>query len=310
MFQLKAKRLHKTFSSAKMMTGSTSSLEEDVISTLQPSHAVENGTDKDNELREVTVDKTDGAEKELDSAQATVEEDKVEPVTETRNEEKNKRTGKKKGKKGQNEKKASETQPLLSNEKDDEDRNALRSVVVDSAEDAVANEVNDEDEIEPVVESQYGATDVREKKGKKGKSGQKVVADALKTDMAAERTFFKWLWTGLHTGAIGSFIFVTFDGNREDPMRMVVVGFSWIVALALVLYGTFAYYRRRRALKMGRLEEIPEWSREHSPLIVVVALVLVVGLALGYALYTGGGKLEGGGANIGGGGYVVAGGGR
>lgn len=170
----------------------------------------------------------------------------------------------------------------------------------------VVNGDEEADEITPVVrdvkENGYGATDTaggaggggKKDKGKKGKSGDKKVADALKTDMAAERTFFKWLWTGLHTGAIGSFIFVTFDGNKEDPMRVVVVGFSWMVALGLVLYGTFAYYRRRRALRMGRLEEIPEWTREHSPLVVVLALVSVVGVALGYALLGGDGVAAGG----------------
>lgn len=291
------------------MTGSTSSL-EDLIDVPPPSHTVEDGANTNKELNEVRIDSTDGAKETPDSAQATVGEDEVEPVVKTTNKEKNKGTGKKKGKKGQNGNEASETEPLLKIQKDDGDGNALRSVVVDSAGAAMKGDMNDEDEIEPVVESQYAATDIKEKKGKKGKGGQKLVADALKTDMAAERTFFKWLWTGLHTGAIGSFIFVTFDGNKGDPMRMVVVGFSWVVALALVLYGTFAYYGRRRALKTGRLEEIPEWSREHSPLIVVVALVLVVGFALGYALYSGDGKLEGNGGNVGGGGYVVAGGGR
>eukprot|EP00177_Eucheuma_denticulatum_P001326 GFKZ01002406.1.p1 GENE.GFKZ01002406.1~~GFKZ01002406.1.p1 ORF type:complete len:250 (+),score=46.61 GFKZ01002406.1:539-1288(+) len=174
----------------------------------------------------------------------------------------------------------------------------------------VANGDEEADEITPVVRdvqpNGYGATDSvasaggggKKDKGKKdkGKSGEKKVADALKTDMAAERTFFKWLWTGLHTGAIGSFIFVTFDGNKEDPMRLVVVGFSWMVALGLVLYGTFAYYRRRRALRRGSLEEIPEWTREHSPLVVVLALVSVVGVALGYAVLGGDAVAAGGNA--------------
>lgn len=160
----------------------------------------------------------------------------------------------------------------------------LSAVVVDSG------AVDEIDEITPAP-STYGATDPvdsdkkkdKDGKKKKDKSGQKAVADALKTDMAAERTFFKWLWTGLHTGAIGSFIFIAFDGDKEDPMRLVVVGFSWVVALALVLYGTFAYYRRRHALRTGDIAVIPTFTREHSPLIVVVALSLVVGTALLYA---------------------------
>lgn len=288
------------------MTGSTSSLEEDVIATIQAQNTDEDGADKKEEDTVKEADTADGLENGQNSEQA-VEEEEIQPVAPDQNEEKIKRPGKKKGKKGKDGKQGSESEPLLGD--GDGDENAMRAVVVDSGCGAMQNGVQDEDEIEPVVESQYGATDVKEKKGKKGKNGQKVVADALKTDMAAERTFFKWLWTGLHTGAIGSFIFITFDGNKEDPMRMVVVGFSWIVALALVLYGTFAYYRRRRALRTGRLEDIPEWSREHSPLIVVLALALVVGVALGYALYSGDSRAVGSGGNFGGG-YVVGGGRR
>lgn len=166
----------------------------------------------------------------------------------------------------------------------DANNTELSSVVVHTG---IGNEV---DEITPAG-SKYGAIDPsdnekkkdKDGKKKKDKSGQKAVADALKTDMAAERTFFKWLWTGLHTGAIGSFIFITFDGDKEDPMRLVVVGFSWLVALMLVLYGTVAYYRRRHALRTGDIGVIPTFQREHSPLVVVVALGLVVGTALVYA---------------------------
>lgn len=161
---------------------------------------------------------------------------------------------------------------------------------------SVAVEVPPTDDVNPPVEingvQDYGAVaksekEEKQKKPKKDKSGRKGVSDELKTDMAAERTFFKWLWTGLHTGAIGSFIFITFDSNKEDPMRIVVVGFAWLVAFLLVLYGTYAYYRRRHALRTGNIDVIPSFTREHSPLVVVVALALVVGAALSYALWGG-----------------------
>lgn len=177
--------------------------------------------------------------------------------------------------------------------------------------DAELENSNIVDEITPMlpvaVSSGYGAADPsphgnvddeinnnntgNKKEKKKGKDDKKddkkatkAVSDALKTDMAAERTFFKWLWTGLHTGAIGSFIFVTFDTDKNDPKRLLVVGFSWLVALCLVLYGTFVYYRRRRALRSGEIEEIPEFTREHSPLVVVLSLLLVIGVSSVYAL--------------------------
>jgi uncharacterized membrane protein YidH (DUF202 family) len=121
----------------------------------------------------------------------------------------------------------------------------------------------------------------------KGKSGQKLVADALKTDMAAERTFFKWLWTGLHVGAIGTFIFVTFDNDEQDPYRFAVVFFAWAVAFGLVLYGLFAYSRRRAALREGRMEVLPWITREYGPCIVVAAVALVVFSGLAYALFSG-----------------------
>jgi uncharacterized membrane protein YidH (DUF202 family) len=121
----------------------------------------------------------------------------------------------------------------------------------------------------------------------KGKTGQKLVADALKTDMAAERTFFKWLWTGLHVGAIGTFIFVTFDTNKEDPYRLLVVSFAWSVAFGLVLYGLFTYNRRREALRQGRMEVLPWITREYGPCIVVAAVALVVCSGLAYAVFSG-----------------------
>lgn len=126
-----------------------------------------------------------------------------------------------------------------------------------------------------------------EPKKKKEKSGQKLVADALKIDMAAERTFFKWLWTGLHTGAIGTFIFVTFDDDASSTARFYVVGFAWTVAFALVLFGLFSYNRRRRALRLGQMDEIPLLARDYGPYIVVSALLAVVLSGFGYALWSG-----------------------
>lgn len=175
--------------------------------------------------------------------------------------------------------------PLLSDADDEITPLALTSVaVVDSQTDVNESGENKKEK----KKLDYGAVDKPKKK--KEKSPQKQVADVLKTDMAAERTFFKWLWTGLHTGAIGSFIFVTFDIDKGDPMRVVVVGFSWFIALLLVLYGTFAYYRRRHALRTGNLDHVPSFTREHSPLVVVSALLLVVGVTMTYAMMQDGRK--------------------
>ncbi|CAN8072511.1 unnamed protein product [Agarophyton chilense] len=172
--------------------------------------------------------------------------------------------------------------PIIS-DLDDEITPILSSVRVDGG------QPGEDDENETSEgKKDYGSVEKPKKKKGKQKSPQKQVADLLKTDMAAERTFFKWLWTGLHTGAIGSFIFVMFDIDKKDPLRIVVVGFSWIIALLLVLYGTFAYYKRRHALRTGEIEHVPAFTREHSPLVVVTALLLVVGVTMAYALVRGG----------------------
>lgn len=129
---------------------------------------------------------------------------------------------------------------------------------------------------------------------KKGKSGHKFVSEAVKTDMAAERTFFKWLWAGVHIGAIGTVISVTLGTDNHDPYRQAFVTFAWSVAFGLVLYGLFAYNRRRRALREGRLALLPEVTREWGPYIVVFALALVVGSGLLCATFTNDGQPQSG----------------
>lgn len=127
---------------------------------------------------------------------------------------------------------------------------------------------------------------VTQESPKKAKSGEKQVSDAIKTDMAAERTFFKWLWAGLHTGAIGSLIVVKFGTDKEDPYRLPVLTFAWVIAFALVLFGLFGYNRRRRALHEGRMDMLPESARGWGPYVVVSALALVVGTSLLHAIFT------------------------
>lgn len=125
-----------------------------------------------------------------------------------------------------------------------------------------------------------------EKKGG-GKKAKKAVSDMLKTEMASERTFFKWFRTGLQIGAIGTFVFIALDKGEDTPWRFAVVAFAWLVGLLLVLHGVYSYYQRRAAIRRGDPEVAPDCLREHSPLLVVAALVLVVGAGLVYALVTG-----------------------
>ncbi|GJQ15111.1 hypothetical protein GpartN1_g6902.t1 [Galdieria partita] len=123
------------------------------------------------------------------------------------------------------------------------------------------------------------------KAGKKEESGKKKKDDDLKTHMANERTFFKWLFTGFHIGAMGTFILAFFSESR-DPYKLLLVIFCWLIALSFVLYGLYNYYRRRRALRMG-LKESTEWDAPHGPAFVVAGLVLVIASVIIYAIYTG-----------------------
>lgn len=105
--------------------------------------------------------------------------------------------------------------------------------------------------------------------------------------MASERTFFKWFRTGMQIGAIGTFVFIALDKREESPLRFAVVAFAWLIGLLLVLYGVYSYYQRRGAIRRGDVEIVPDRLREHSPILVVVSLILVVSAGLAYALYTG-----------------------
>lgn len=54
-----------------------------------------------------------------------------------------------------------------------------------------------------------------------------VPNDDMKTHMSNERTFFKWLWSGLRLGSIGTFVLGFFDG-KHDPLRLPLVAFCWV----------------------------------------------------------------------------------
>lgn len=109
--------------------------------------------------------------------------------------------------------------------------------------------------------------------------------DTLKFDMGQERTFFKWLRTGMQVGAIGTFVFIALDHKRGSPLGIATVAFAWLVGFVIVLYGLWSYYARREALRNGSLPAIPEFIRHHAPSFVVLALIAVVSSALAYAAF-------------------------
>lgn len=124
-------------------------------------------------------------------------------------------------------------------------------------------------------------------KSKADKKSKKAVGDALKLDMASERTFFKWFRTGMQIGAIGTFVFIALDRREGSPWGVATVAFAWAVGFALVIFGLYGYYSRRAALRTNGVEFIPEFVREHSPSFVVAALVSVVMAGLAYAFFIG-----------------------
>ncbi|KAK4530799.1 hypothetical protein CCYA_CCYA05G1656 [Cyanidiococcus yangmingshanensis] len=111
--------------------------------------------------------------------------------------------------------------------------------------------------------------------------------DDLKTHMANERTFFKWLFTGFHIGAMGTFIlsFYSDDSGRPGTGKILLCLAIWMVALVYIMYGLINFYRRRRALRQGLSKE--EWDSGAGPAYVVAGLVLVIGSVLVYSLVTG-----------------------
>lgn len=136
--------------------------------------------------------------------------------------------------------------------------------------------------------TQDGEAEGSGNKGKKGKKQKKAkkpqMKDDIKTSMASERTFFKWIWTGFHIGGVGTFIlgFFSSDGGY---WRLSLVAFAWLVAFGGIFYGLAQFYRRRAALREGRLE--PEaWENPHAPAIVVAMFTVVISSVLVFAVAT------------------------
>lgn len=63
------------------------------------------------------------------------------------------------------------------------------------------------------------------------------------------------------------------------------MAFAWLVAFGGIFYGLAQFYRRRAALREGRLE--PEaWENPHAPAIVVAMFTVVISSVLVFAVAT------------------------
>ncbi len=113
-------------------------------------------------------------------------------------------------------------------------------------------------------------------KDKSEKRKEKQVADRIKLNMANERTFTKWVVTGMQIGAIGTLVLMALDPSQSTAWGIVTLGFAWTVGFTIASYGLMGYYGRRRALESGKLSADPAMWRPFAPALLMISLVAVV----------------------------------
>lgn len=105
----------------------------------------------------------------------------------------------------------------------------------------------------------------------------------MKNHMANERTFFKYLFTGLHIGGIGTLV-LTFFSQTDDALKLYLVLIIWLLAFAFMGWGLFSYYRRKSLMESGKFKDTQLLS-PHTPLLITCLFAVVIFLVLMYALY-------------------------
>jgi uncharacterized membrane protein YidH (DUF202 family) len=104
----------------------------------------------------------------------------------------------------------------------------------------------------------------------------------MKNHMANERTFFKYLFTGLHIGSIGTLV-LTFFPN-DDIHKLYLVIMIWLVAFLFMFWGLYGYYRRKNLMEAGKLNQTSEIS-PHTPLFISSIFVGVILSVVWYGLF-------------------------
>lgn len=103
----------------------------------------------------------------------------------------------------------------------------------------------------------------------------------MKNHMANERTFFKYLFTGIHIGGIGTLVLSYF--STDNITKIYLVLFIWIIAFCFMFWGLYNYYKRKWMMESG-LFKVTSLLNPHTPAIVTATFIYIVLLILIYAI--------------------------
>jgi len=106
----------------------------------------------------------------------------------------------------------------------------------------------------------------------------------MKNHMANERTFFKYLFTGLHVGSIGTLVLNFFPGNDFSKIYLVI--FIWIIAFAFMFWGLYGYYHRKYLMENGLFRDT-QMLNPHMPLIITGVFFFIILMVCAYAVFMG-----------------------
>ncbi|GAB0493594.1 hypothetical protein MMPV_004879 [Pyropia vietnamensis] len=118
---------------------------------------------------------------------------------------------------------------------------------------------------------------------KREKRLKKAIKDYMKTSLSSERTFFKWVWTGLNLGALGMFSLAFFEDTTPFPYRLLLTGTAWAAGLLTALYGLRQFHRRRRAL-LTATDDPAAWESPRALANVVGVFADMLALMVVYAV--------------------------
>mmetsp|Transcript_47853 Transcript_47853/g.117247 ORF Transcript_47853/g.117247 Transcript_47853/m.117247 type:complete len:148 (-) Transcript_47853:21-464(-) len=104
----------------------------------------------------------------------------------------------------------------------------------------------------------------------------------LKTAMGNERTFFKYLWTGLHVGTMGTWLLKFYSEPGRTELGLVIV--TWVVAFFLVGYGLYRFYHRRWAMTNGY--PVEEADSPFAVVLITGCVTVTVGGVVAYLVTT------------------------